>query len=156
MMNPHGAQHAVDTSNLPIITQEELSQHNSDTDLWVSINGLVYDVTNFKHKAGRQVILQQAGSDISGSFNKFHGYLNPNGLPNVVLKGRFQPQSRQPLRPSAPKSSSTGGPPPRPPQISHPSNRRPPAEKPPASSPPQADESASDLPISLEDQSSKP
>jgi cytochrome b involved in lipid metabolism len=56
------------------ITLEELSKHNKEDDLWICINGTVYDVTNFlEHHPGKTgPLLHYAGKDGSPGFNKVH------------------------------------------------------------------------------------
>ena len=57
------------------ITIEELQKHDNEEDgVWVCINGLVYDLTDFlpMHPGGAKVILHYAGKDASTIFNKFH------------------------------------------------------------------------------------
>lgn len=64
------------------ITLEELSQHNTEMDLWVAIDGQVFDLTNFinKHPGGREPILKAAGKDIS---NYFHHIVKHKEHPNI-------------------------------------------------------------------------
>lgn len=53
----------------------DVSQHNSRTSCWSSINGNVYDLTSWipKHPGGEQAILSICGKDGSEKFNKQHG-----------------------------------------------------------------------------------
>ncbi len=48
-----------------IITPEELGRHNTAEDLWLAIDGHVYDLTKFAklHPGGRVVLLPYAGKD---------------------------------------------------------------------------------------------
>jgi cytochrome b involved in lipid metabolism len=48
----------IDTTTLPIISLEELALHNKKEDLWVSVRGMVIDVTNFKHQGGEAIMLK--------------------------------------------------------------------------------------------------
>ncbi|KAK4203326.1 putative cytochrome b2, mitochondrial precursor [Triangularia verruculosa] len=52
----------------------ELSQHSTLTSLWLSINGIVYDLTAFasSHPGGLEILLQYAGQDASEAYNKVH------------------------------------------------------------------------------------
>lgn len=56
-----------------IITQEELEQHDMENDesQWVMIDGLVYDITEYKfeHPGGEDIMLEQAGTDATESFD---------------------------------------------------------------------------------------
>ncbi|WFD14277.1 hypothetical protein MARU1_000278 [Malassezia arunalokei] len=52
------------------ITYAELCQHKSEEDLWLVINGKVYDVTKFlsEHPGGDEVLLTEAGNDATEPF----------------------------------------------------------------------------------------
>lgn len=65
-------------------TEEEVSKHNTETDCWVIINGIIYNLTKFisNHPGGKQSILNVAGKDGSDIFNNVHG----NGPQKFVLK----------------------------------------------------------------------
>ena len=39
----------------------EIFEHNTKDSLWLLIDNKVYDVTNFKHPGGKQILLQNAG-----------------------------------------------------------------------------------------------
>ena len=56
------------------ISLEELGKHNSELSCWIAIDGVVYDVTKFlkAHPAGKEVILQVAGRDVTGEFFSYH------------------------------------------------------------------------------------
>ena len=47
-----------------VITAEELSKHYSTDDMWMAINGKVYDVTKFldDHPGGDEVMKDTAGT----------------------------------------------------------------------------------------------
>jgi cytochrome b involved in lipid metabolism len=47
----------------------EVKQHNSKNDLWIVIDGYVYDITNFqkKHPGGSKVVNLYSGQDASVS-----------------------------------------------------------------------------------------
>ncbi|XP_042556828.1 cytochrome b5 type B [Dipodomys spectabilis] len=49
---------------------EEVAKHNTAKETWLVIHGRVYDVTRFlnEHPAGEEVLLEQAGTDASESF----------------------------------------------------------------------------------------
>lgn len=49
---------------------EEVAKRNSSKEIWLVIHGRVYDVTRFlnEHPGGEEVLLEQAGTDASESF----------------------------------------------------------------------------------------
>ncbi|VFQ94685.1 unnamed protein product [Cuscuta campestris] len=56
------------------ITSEELRKHSARGDLWISIQGKVYDVTEWiqRHPGGDVPILDLAGQDCTDAFIAFH------------------------------------------------------------------------------------
>ncbi|ORY07127.1 cytochrome b5 [Basidiobolus meristosporus CBS 931.73] len=52
------------------ISAEELTTHATKSDIWLAIDGKVYDVTKFldEHPGGEEVILEQAGLDATEAF----------------------------------------------------------------------------------------
>lgn len=46
-------------------TLEEVSRHNSEKDIWMVINGIIYDVTQYAsyHPGGLEKIMMGAGKD---------------------------------------------------------------------------------------------
>lgn len=56
------------------LTPEIVSQHNTRDDLWVVLNGKVYDLTEFltHHPGGQKVILKYAGKDATKIFTPIH------------------------------------------------------------------------------------
>lgn len=56
------------------ITQEELSKHRADGDLWVSLYGQVYDMTEYvwEHPGGSQAIFDVGGQDGTVTFEAVH------------------------------------------------------------------------------------
>lgn len=56
-------------------TLTEVSQHNSETDCWTAVNGVVYDLTSFisKHPGGKRGILSICGRDGTDAFEGKHG-----------------------------------------------------------------------------------
>lgn len=49
---------------------EEVAKHNTPKEIWLVIHGRVYDVSRFlnEHPGGEEVLLEQAGTDASESF----------------------------------------------------------------------------------------
>lgn len=63
-------------SLLPQLTMEEVSKHNTPEDLWVVVDGQVYDCTAFqaRHPGGSKILQKVAGTDATKEFLKFHRY----------------------------------------------------------------------------------
>lgn len=61
-------------AQLRSVKAEELQKHNSADDLWISINGKVYDVTPWLslHPGGDIPLLSLAGQDVTDTFLAFH------------------------------------------------------------------------------------
>lgn len=56
------------------ITSEELRKHSSPGDLWISIQGKVYDVSEWakRHPGGEVPLLTLAGQDVTDAFLAYH------------------------------------------------------------------------------------
>ena len=56
------------------ITLPELSQHNKAGDMWIAVDGLVYDISKFAkmHPGGERVLSGYAGKDASEEFWELH------------------------------------------------------------------------------------
>ena len=56
------------------ISKSELGNHNTESSCWIAIDGVVYDVTKFlkSHPAGKEIILQVAGREVTDQFFSFH------------------------------------------------------------------------------------
>ena len=47
---------------LKVFTElNDIFEHNTKESLWLLIDNKVYDVTDFKHPGGKQILLQNAG-----------------------------------------------------------------------------------------------
>ncbi|KAI1326841.1 FMN-dependent dehydrogenase-domain-containing protein [Xylariaceae sp. FL0255] len=57
-----------------LISVEEISAHQSLDNLWVVVDGVVYDLTEFapEHPGGVNVLLQHAGHDATDAYSKIH------------------------------------------------------------------------------------
>ena len=55
-------------------TRAELAKHNKEDDLWVSVGGKVYDLTDFlrKHPGGVNLLLENGGKEITTLFHSMH------------------------------------------------------------------------------------
>ncbi len=60
-------------SSLREITMEELTKNNGDNaDLWVLIHNKIYDLTNFKHPGGKEILMDPIGEDRGDEFDSIH------------------------------------------------------------------------------------
>lgn len=59
-----------DGSNVQYYTRQEIQAHNVSGDSWLIIHDKVYNITSFmeEHPGGEEVLLEQAGSDATESF----------------------------------------------------------------------------------------
>ena len=80
-----------DSKNLREVLSSELSEHNTREDLWLSVNGHVYNVTKFidKHPGSDKPFLHFAGSDATSGFNSKHPNLDISKISDVVYIGKF-------------------------------------------------------------------
>ncbi|SCU81639.1 LAFA_0C06304g1_1 [Lachancea sp. 'fantastica'] len=53
-----------------LLSYKEIAEHNSQDDLWMIIDGKVYDCTKFmdEHPGGEEVLLDLGGQDATGPF----------------------------------------------------------------------------------------
>ncbi|KAF8986585.1 peroxisomal acyl-CoA-dehydrogenase [Cyathus striatus] len=74
------------TKKLEVFTRDEVAKHNKDGDLWIIVDGKVYDVTRFKnlHPGGASVLLDEeiAGQDATEVFYGLHRH-------EVIAKPQF-------------------------------------------------------------------
>eukprot|EP00002_Diphylleia_rotans_P030349 TRINITY_DN6228_c0_g1_i1.p2 TRINITY_DN6228_c0_g1~~TRINITY_DN6228_c0_g1_i1.p2 ORF type:complete len:143 (-),score=17.91 TRINITY_DN6228_c0_g1_i1:265-693(-) len=62
------------------VTKAELRRHNKPDDLWMVLNGRVYNVTQYVrfHPGGLDELMKGAGKDGTSLFNKKHPWVNFN------------------------------------------------------------------------------
>lgn len=60
----------------------EIAVHNTPTDCWVIISGIVYDVSDFlqAHPGGVESIMEYAGRDCTAAFNAAHAHISKDTL----------------------------------------------------------------------------
>ncbi|GJC82160.1 cytochrome b2, mitochondrial [Colletotrichum liriopes] len=73
----------------PTLTSAEVSKHNRLSDLWLVIDGSVYDFSEFvrEHPGGIAVILQCAGKDATDVYSEVHG---PNLVRSTLPADRYK------------------------------------------------------------------
>ena len=49
---------------------EEIAQHNKPGDQWIVIKDKVYNVSNFKHPGGQEVMTAHVGTDATKEFEE--------------------------------------------------------------------------------------
>jgi xylitol oxidase len=74
--------------DLPIYRWEEVMEHNSGEDLWVVIDGKVFDMTEFVnsgiHPGGDEIPTEFAGKDASEYWNEIHAHIKEDILEDLV------------------------------------------------------------------------
>ncbi|PFH34303.1 cytochrome b5 family heme/steroid binding domain-containing protein [Besnoitia besnoiti] len=60
------------------ISLEELARHRTREDLWVALDGIVYDISSYVafHPGGARILVEHAGRDISEVFRRYHAWVN--------------------------------------------------------------------------------
>ncbi|KAJ5673362.1 hypothetical protein N7507_002489 [Penicillium longicatenatum] len=63
-----------DSDSQQLYTLEDVAKHNKDGDLWVIIDGKVFDLTTYMntHPGGKQVLLKHGGLDATRKYQKYH------------------------------------------------------------------------------------
>ena len=77
-------------------TLEEVAQHNTQTDCWVVVNGLVLEVTDFmsEHPGGRMALLAWAGQDATEAFNAVHEADSVHAYAAHTIVGKLKESSK--------------------------------------------------------------
>lgn len=68
-----------------IITMEELQKHDKRDDLWILIHGKVYDVSNFKHPGGKDILLDHSRRSISDEFDNIQHQMAHKFMPDLLI-----------------------------------------------------------------------
>lgn len=91
-------------SSSKTIKASEIQQHNKVDDIWIVVNGRVYDMTRFapEHPGGVEIIYSYAGRDASQAYNEIHepNLIRANLRPEEIL-GDLDPTT------SFPEASTT-------------------------------------------------
>lgn len=85
---------SVETAGLArsLISVDEVSKHNSLEDLWLVVDGTVYDLSDFvpEHPGGPAVLMHHAGRDATAAYSEVHSMsLIKNSLPAEKIIGRL-------------------------------------------------------------------
>uniref|UniRef100_A0A7S1ZJY9 Cytochrome b5 heme-binding domain-containing protein n=1 Tax=Trieres chinensis TaxID=1514140 RepID=A0A7S1ZJY9_TRICV len=80
------------------ITREEIKEHSSEHDAWISLNGKVYNITPYLayHPGGINIMKPCLGRDATALFNKYHRWVNVDGLVGALLLGTLDETKRAP------------------------------------------------------------
>ncbi|KAI9091255.1 microsomal cytochrome b5 [Phlyctochytrium arcticum] len=75
----------------------EISAHNTRDDLWMVIDGKVYDVTKFldEHPGGEEVMVEQGGQDASEAFEEIGHSDDARELLKALLIGTLDPNAKK-------------------------------------------------------------
>ncbi|KAK3299268.1 FMN-dependent dehydrogenase-domain-containing protein [Chaetomium fimeti] len=97
----------------PAISPSELASHNTLGSLWIAVDGLVYDFTDFAptHPGGLSVLLEHAGKDGTEAYRAVHA---PSLLQSMLPASQHLGHLSSPLplpRPPTPQPSTTRKPP---------------------------------------------
>lgn len=79
-------------SELKVYTVEEVEKHNTSSDLWLIIDGQVYDVSGYidEHPGGEEVILDVAGQEATEAFDDIGHSEEAREILKGLLIGRVE------------------------------------------------------------------
>ncbi|CBZ55261.1 hypothetical protein NCLIV_056850 [Neospora caninum Liverpool] len=74
------------------VSLEELSKHCTREDLWVALDGAVYDISSYVsfHPGGARILVDHAGTDISEVFRRYHAWVNAKHILEYNQVGVFE------------------------------------------------------------------
>lgn len=92
-----------------VIPLEEIAKHNQINDLWMAINGKVYDVTPFvdQHPGGEEVLMEYAGLDATTAFDDVGHSENAHEMLADLYVGEGNPEELKVLASQSKSSSSS-------------------------------------------------
>lgn len=95
-----------------LFTYQEIAEHNTEGDLWMIIDGKVYDCTKFidEHPGGEEVLVDLGGQDATGPFADIGHSDDAIKLLEPLYIGDLDKDS-EPIKKDEkePASSTTGG-----------------------------------------------
>ena len=79
------------------IRPEEIARHASVHDAWISLHGKVYNITPYLHyhPGGVDIFKPCLGGDASALFDKYHRWVNTQGLIGVLQLGYLDESSKK-------------------------------------------------------------
>ncbi|XP_053721615.1 cytochrome b5 [Synchiropus splendidus] len=85
---------------------EDIRKHNMSTDTWLVIHNKIYDVTKFleEHPGGEEVLLEQAGSDATESFEDVGHSIDARDMLQQYYVGDLHMDDRQKVKDKKPTS----------------------------------------------------
>lgn len=94
---------AINVDKSPLITLAELSKHNTQGDIWVSLHGHVYDVSEFieSHPGGIDKLMRFAGKDGTRGFRLQHPeaylerFLDPEWYKGELIREKVDNKSKK-------------------------------------------------------------
>eukprot|EP01110_Echinostelium_bisporum_P001126 TRINITY_DN12724_c0_g1_i1.p1 TRINITY_DN12724_c0_g1~~TRINITY_DN12724_c0_g1_i1.p1 ORF type:complete len:474 (+),score=177.29 TRINITY_DN12724_c0_g1_i1:106-1527(+) len=102
---------ATERKKITSCTWEELARHNTKEDCWISVDGKIYDVTEWipKHPGGEDLLCLSAGRDCTNLFESYHltnkpaailekyciGSIKDHELPKYTVKSNFYATLKQ-------------------------------------------------------------
>lgn len=71
------------------ITMAEVAEHCSREDCWMVLGNRVYNITRYLdfHPGGAQILLKAAGTDGTALFQRYHPWVNVQGLLGLCFLG---------------------------------------------------------------------
>lgn len=92
-----------------VYSYQQIAEHNSPEDVWIVVDGKVYDVTKFvdEHPGGDEIILDLAGQDASEPFTDIGHSEEALRILNTLCVGRVDINSK-PVKVEATTTSSQG------------------------------------------------
>jgi hypothetical protein len=75
--------------HLPLVHRREVEQHADMDDMWMVINGVVYDVTVWQHyhPGGEHIMRDCAGKDVTDLYNYYHRWASCEGIIGALAVG---------------------------------------------------------------------
>merc|ERR1711939_1186351 len=72
----------------PVITLAQLKEHRKPDDVWIAIDGKVYDLSQWaaSHPGGEHLLHNMAGEDATGVYRAFHTNHGTGGKADKILK----------------------------------------------------------------------